>query len=203
MHVRLTWDRTNGGDGLRYVGSSGDRGRDVEKSMTVDASCNVRAIVTASLGLENVLVQDTSSRGVCTHLAGQPSVKFVFTTRVRSSSSSTMCASSTAGSHSCLSSGVDRTACHALREEVSSAAGTSSTSRKMSSPELAELRWTTTSSTSGIADALAFPFLPDADLSVFVCMRFQSDAGEARSCRKWVSASFRAVYHDWCTLFRR
>lgn len=48
---RLTSERTYGGEGLRYAGSSVDRGREVDTSMTVVVSLNVRDIVTASLGL--------------------------------------------------------------------------------------------------------------------------------------------------------
>lgn len=48
---RLTLERTYGGEGLRYAGSSADRGREVDTSMTVVVSLNVRDIVTASLGL--------------------------------------------------------------------------------------------------------------------------------------------------------
>ena len=52
MHLRATSERTYGGEGRRYVGSSGDRGRDVEISISVVASLNVREIVTASRGLD-------------------------------------------------------------------------------------------------------------------------------------------------------
>ena len=48
---RLTLERTYGGLGLRYAGSSGERGRDVDTSIIVVASLNVRDIVTASRGL--------------------------------------------------------------------------------------------------------------------------------------------------------
>ena len=48
---RLTSERTYGGEGRRYAGSSGDRGREVEMSIRVVASLNVREIVTASRGL--------------------------------------------------------------------------------------------------------------------------------------------------------
>ena len=44
-------DRTYGGDGLKYAGSSGERGKDVEISIIVDESLNKRDIVTASRGL--------------------------------------------------------------------------------------------------------------------------------------------------------
>lgn len=48
---QCTWDLTNGGAGRRYPGSSGDLGSDVEMSIKVVASANVREIVIASLGL--------------------------------------------------------------------------------------------------------------------------------------------------------
>lgn len=48
---RLTLERTYGGLGLRYAGSSGERGREVDTSIIVVASLKVRDIVTASRGL--------------------------------------------------------------------------------------------------------------------------------------------------------
>ena len=48
---RLTSERTYGGEGRKYAGSSGERGREVEMSIRVVASLNVREIVTASRGL--------------------------------------------------------------------------------------------------------------------------------------------------------
>lgn len=50
-YLQTTSDLTYGGEGRRYVGSSGERGKEVEMSMRVVASLNVRDIVTASRGL--------------------------------------------------------------------------------------------------------------------------------------------------------
>lgn len=58
VDLRATSDLTYGGLGLRYIGSLGDRGSEVEMSIRVVESLNVRDIVTASLGLfdsKNVL----------------------------------------------------------------------------------------------------------------------------------------------------
>ena len=51
---RLTLERTWGGLGLRYAGSSAERGREVDTSMIVVASLKVRDMVTASRGLFRV-----------------------------------------------------------------------------------------------------------------------------------------------------
>ena len=55
--LQFTFDLTEGGDGLRYAGSSGDLGSEVEILMMVaEASLYVRLIMTASLGLEDIEV---------------------------------------------------------------------------------------------------------------------------------------------------
>ena len=51
MHLRATSDRTYGGEGRRYTGSSAERGNEVEMSIKVVASLNVLEMVTASRGL--------------------------------------------------------------------------------------------------------------------------------------------------------
>lgn len=48
------WDRTNGGAGRKYAGSSAERGRDVQISISVVWSMYDFAMVIASLGLSNV-----------------------------------------------------------------------------------------------------------------------------------------------------
>jgi hypothetical protein len=63
MLSRLTLERTYGGLGLRYAGSSGERGREVDTSIIVVASLKVRDIVTASRGLFRI------NQG-CEHIKG-------------------------------------------------------------------------------------------------------------------------------------
>ena len=81
MYSRATSERTYGGEGRRYVGSSGERGRDVDMSMRVVASLKVREIVTASRGLRMCWRGCVESMRI-THLAGHPSVKLTFDIRV-------------------------------------------------------------------------------------------------------------------------
>ena len=124
----MTWDLTNGGEGRRYAGSSSERGRDVVMSITVEGSWIKRDIVMASRGLS--YSQGTTLTKMITgaHFAGQPNEKFVLDIRVVGSNISSKWASSTAGSHSCLSSGVDKTAFQGSKDTKSSPVGTSKTS---------------------------------------------------------------------------
>lgn len=64
MTSRLTLERTKGGLGLRYAGSSGERGSDVDTSIIVVASLKVRDIVTASRGLLDFIRDVSTERGV-------------------------------------------------------------------------------------------------------------------------------------------
>ena len=116
------------------------------------------------------------------------------------SKTSTKCVSSTAGSHSCLSSGVVRTAFQGSKDICSSPVGISNTILKTSSPPLVEFRCTMTSVSSGTDDTRAFPFCFDEEPSREFESRFHSEAGEVRSCRKCASASLSAVYHDCLNL---
>jgi len=93
-----------------------------------------------------------------THLAGHPSLNCVLDILVLWSNISTRWAPSTAGSHSCLSSGVMKTAFQASRRADSSVADTSRTTRYTFSPDFVVLRWTITSVSSGLGDTLDFPF---------------------------------------------
>lgn len=75
-----------------------------------------------------------------THFAGHPNVKFVLDIRVVGSSISRRTAPSTAGSHSCRSSGVAKIDFQTSKGIVSSAAGTSRTTLYTVSSDLADLR---------------------------------------------------------------
>jgi hypothetical protein len=75
-----------------------------------------------------------------THFAGHPKVKLVLDIRVVGSIISSRTAPSTAGSHSCRSSGVARMDFQASKGIVSSAVGTSSTTLYIVSSDLAILR---------------------------------------------------------------
>jgi hypothetical protein len=75
-----------------------------------------------------------------THFAGHPNVKFVLDIRVVGSSISSRTAPSTAGSHSCRSSGVAKIDFQTSKGIVSSAVGTSRTTLYTVSSDLADLR---------------------------------------------------------------
>jgi hypothetical protein len=75
-----------------------------------------------------------------THFAGHPNVKFVFDIRVVGSSISSRAAPSTAGSHSCRSSGVAKIDFQTSKGMMSSAVGTSRTTLYTVSSDLADLR---------------------------------------------------------------
>ena len=195
VHLHLTLERTHGGEGLRYAGSSIERGRDVDISITVVASLKVRDIVTASLGLRTIQERPQMS-DVGAYFAGHPNVKFVFAILVVGSNISTREAASTAGSHSFLSSGVAKTDFHVSRETGSSPVGTSSTTRQTGSSVLLALRCITTSARSGMVER-AFPLTLLDEISLGVGIRFHSGAEEDVSRRlKLVCASLRAPYHD-------
>lgn len=169
-------------------------------SMTVVASLNVRDIVTESRGLEIASIQTLRVGCGRAHFAGHPSVKFVFAIRVTWSNTSRICAFSTAGSHSLRSSGVTRTDFHESMETASSATGISRTALQTLSPDLPDLRCTTTSVSSGEVDALPFP-LEGGGASLGMRIRFHSGEEDVvRSFRKCASASFKALYHDWWSL---
>jgi hypothetical protein len=55
-------DRTYGGAGRKYAGSSGERGKLVAISTSVLALLNVRDIVIASRGLPQMLVQNARAK---------------------------------------------------------------------------------------------------------------------------------------------
>ena len=124
---------------------------------------------------------------IATDFAGQPRLQFVLDICVERSSTSSRCASSTAGSHSRLSSGVVSTAFHGSNDTGSSTASTSRTILYTSSLPLdLVLRCTTTSESSGAALVnRPLPFFGvDAEPSVELDMRLHSFEGEVRSCRK-------------------
>lgn len=110
-----------------------------------------------------------------TNLAGQPRVKLVFDILVWRSNISTSCALSTAGSHSCLSSGVVITAFHASRGADWSVIGTSRTTLYTFSPDLVALRCTTTSVSSGFVEARDFPLLGEESLANEICFHSEEE----------------------------
>ena len=99
-----------------------------------------------------------------TYFAGHPRVNLVFTILVVGSNISKVLEDSTAGSHSCRSSGVKSTAFQASRSTISSSAGISRMTL-YTSPALVDLRWIETSFPSGLKMALAFPLLPEEEFS--------------------------------------
>ncbi len=130
-----------------------------------------------------------------THFAGHPNVKFVLDTRVVGSSISSRTAPSNAGSHSCRSSEVAKIDFQTSKGIVSSAVGTSRTTLYTVSSDLADLRCTITSDSSG-RDERPFPLEANEVFSLGRGTRFQSgEEVEVRRCLKEVCASFSALYH--------
>ena len=112
-------------------------------SIIVVASLKVRDIVTASRGLFRASRMSKTRTGYDwqrTHFAGHPNVKLVLDIRVVGSIISSSAALSTAGSHSCRSSGVAKIDFQASKGIVSSTVGTSSTTLYIVSSDLAILR---------------------------------------------------------------
>ena len=167
-------------------------------SIIVVASLKVRDIVTASRGLFKGIRDVNRRMGYewqRTHFAGHPNVKLVFDIRVVGSIISSSVALSTAGSHSCRSSGVDKMDFQASKGIESSAVGTSSTTLYIVSSDLAILRWTITSESSG-RDERPFPLEVNEVLSLGSWTRFQSgDEEEVRRFLKEVCASLSALCH--------
>ena len=135
-------------------------------------------------------------------------MNLVLIIRVEGSCISSIRADSTAGSHSCLSSGVANTAFHASKSKSPSVAGNSVTTR-YTSPDLVDLRCT---DAPFAASRRAFP-LPFATLfaaapALFVVpeelslleggsgIRFQFELCVVRCDLKARSASFSALFHD-------
>jgi hypothetical protein len=131
-HVRWAWSKVCG-----FVWRTRKRSGYIYYCCCVIKSARYRDGVSGAIRMRTKNEEFKRRR---THFAGQPNVKFVLDIRVVGSSISSRTAPSTAGSHSCRSSGVAKIDFQTSKGIVSSVVGTSRTTLYTVSSDLADLR---------------------------------------------------------------